>query len=222
MDRFSACDDSNFNFNGKSEYFNVYKLPYKTRRYLYLKRALDILISGILLIILLPLFLVISLLIKVTSKGPVIFKQVRLTKGMKEFKIYKFRTMMTKAPNVATAQLENPEEYVTKIGKILRKTSLDEVPQLWNVLKGDMSIVGPRPLIVDEGGDIHNIRNQNGVYNLRPGITGLAQVNGRDLVTDEEKAKYDTDYLYNVSLITDIKLLIDTVVVVFKREGISK
>lgn len=221
MDRFVACNDNEFNFNNGSDCFSTSELPYKIRRYLYFKRLMDILISFVLLVILSPLMAFICIMIKGTSKGPVIFKQIRFTKGMRKFEIYKFRTMMMDTPNLATSQFENSEQYVTKIGKILRKTSLDELPQLWNVLKGDMSIVGPRPLIPEEGGDIHNIRNKNGVYILRPGITGLAQVNGRDLISDDEKVRLDTDYLYNISLITDIKLLIETVIVVFRREGVS-
>ena len=161
------------------------------KRYLPLKRAFDILISSVALIVCLPLFFVIAFLIKIDSKGPVIFKQPRVGKNGELFTVYKFRTMYTKAPKaVATAKLVNSDMFITRVGKFIRAASIDELPQLMNVLKGDMSIVGPRPLVENEV-DVHTLRKEKNVYMLRPGVTGLAQTMGRDLVGTEEKVALD-------------------------------
>ncbi len=189
----------------------------KIASYLRLKRLLDIVISFTCLVLLLPLLLLISVLVSVDSKGSVIFSQKRVGKNGKLIKVYKFRTMMPEAPeNIATGELEDAHSYITKSGKILRMTSLDELPQLINVLKGDMSIVGPRPLILEEG-EIHKLRLKRGVYSIRPGITGLAQINGRDLLSIEDKVKFDTMYLQNVSLKTDMLIIIKSIFVVFSH-----
>ena len=144
-----------------------------------MKRIFDILVSGIFLIILSPLILIISIIIKRTSKGTVFFKQKRIGRLNKEFYIYKFRTMRTDTPDVATHLLKNPEKYITPIGKFLRKTSLDELPQLFNILKGEMSLVGPRPALYNQY-DLKEMRNKEGINILVPGLTGWAQINGRD------------------------------------------
>lgn len=161
-----------------------------TSFYLYknvIKRILDISVSLVALIVLLIPFLIISLLIKFDSKGPVFFKQVRMGKDDVPFDILRFRSMYETAPHqISTSQLSNPSQHITTIGKFLRKTSLDELPQLINVIKGDMSIVGPRPLILSEK-NVLNLRTRNGASKVLPGITGLAQVNGRDELPDDEK-----------------------------------
>ncbi len=188
--------------------------------YRFFKRLLDIVLAFIALLIIWPVMLILAIWIKCDSKGPVIFKQSRVGMHGRLFRIYKFRTMRTDAPSEkATKDLENPYSYITKSGNFLRKTSLDELPQLINVLKGDMSLVGPRPLIENEGGDIHQLRMDAGVYTVRPGLTGWAQVNGRDNVPDEEKAAYDSEYANNLSFGFDMKIIFKTIAVVFKRDG---
>ena len=188
----------------------------KQKMYLKLKRLLDILISILTLIIFLPLLILVSILIKLNSKGPVLFFQNRIGKDGKIIKIYKFRTMEMKAPkNVATWDFENPDAYITKIGRILRVTSIDEMPQLINVLKGEMSLIGPRPLICEEK-EAHDIRFKNGVYSIRPGITGLAQVNGRDILSIEDKVNFDMEYLHSISLKKDLRIFIKSILVVIK------
>ncbi|MBO5494659.1 MAG: sugar transferase, partial [Eubacterium sp.] len=134
------------------------------------------------------------------------------------FKIYKFQTMKNNTPNVATGQLENPDKYITKVGRILRRTSLDELPQLWNILKGDMSFVGPRPLISSEI-RAHRLRLESGVYRFRPGLTGLAQISGRDSISLVKKVKYDKIYCDNWSLKLDLIILLRSVGVCIKQEG---
>ncbi len=188
--------------------------------YRVFKRFFDFVLALFALIIIWPVMLILAVWIKLDSKGPVIFKQSRVGLHGKLFRIYKFRTMRTDAPHeMATRDLENPYSYITKSGNFLRKTSLDELPQLLNVLKGDMSLVGPRPLIENEGGDIHKLRMDAGVYTVRPGMTGWAQVNGRDNVPDEEKAAYDREYAEKLSFGFDIKIIFKTIAVVFKRDG---
>ena len=196
-----------------------------TRFYLYknvIKRILDISVSLVALIVLLIPFLIISLLIKFDSKGPVFFKQVRMGKDDVPFDILKFRSMYETAPHqISTSQLSNPSQHVTTIGKFLRKTSLDELPQLINVIKGDMSIVGPRPLILSEK-NVLNLRTRNGASKVLPGITGLAQVNGRDELPDDEKAQFDSYYAANVSLSLDFKIIMKTFIDVLDERGIKE
>ena len=186
-----------------------------------MKRAFDFTVSLMLIIILFPLFLLISLIVLIDAGSPVIFRQYRVGKDNKLFYIYKFRTMRRGVRNVATAELKDSEKYITKSGRFLRKTSLDELPQLVNVLLGDMSFVGPRPLIPEEK-EIRALRKKYNVYSVRPGITGWAQINGRDSLTIEEKALFDKEYIDKQSIGFDIKILIKTVFVVLKRENISE
>lgn len=185
-----------------------------------MKRIFDFTVSLLLIIILIPLFLIIGIVIAADSGNPIIYRQYRVGKDNKLFFIYKFRTMKTNTPIAATGELAGAEKYITRSGKFLRKTSLDELPQLFNVLAGDMSFVGPRPLIPEEK-EIRNLRKEYGVYSIRPGITGLAQVNGRDKLTDKEKALFDKEYVDKQSFLLDIKILFKTVMVVLKRENIS-
>ena len=186
-----------------------------------MKRIFDILVSGIFLIILSPLILIISIIIKLTSKGNVFFKQKRIGRLNKEFYIYKFRTMRTDTPDVATHLLKNPEKYITPIGKFLRKTSLDELPQLFNILKGEMSLVGPRPALYNQY-DLKEMRNKEGINILVPGLTGWAQINGRDEISLEEKVRLDKEYLEKQSFWFDIKILWLTFFKVIKNEGIKE
>lgn len=190
--------------------------------YRFFKRMFDIVFALITLLIIWPFMLVLAIWIAADSKGPVVFKQSRVGMHGKLFYIYKFRTMRTDAPSeMATKDFKNPYSYITKSGNFLRKTSLDELPQLFNVIKGDMSLIGPRPLIENEG-DIHKLRMDAGVYTVRPGLTGWAQVNGRDFVPDEEKVAYDREYAENLSLCFDLKIFFKTIAVVFKRDGYAE
>lgn len=190
------------------------------RAYSIFKRAMDILLSLLAMLICALPILVISLIVYVNDPGPVIFSQYRVGKGGKRFKVYKFRTMVLNTPKyLSTKDVKNPKQYITKVGRILRKTSLDELPQLWNVFKGDMSLVGPRPLISDEI-DIHQMRSRFGVYNVRPGITGLAQINGRDTLDAVEKVHWDVRYLEYYGLKMDLKILSATIPQVFGGRGV--
>lgn len=169
------------------------------------------------LVLLSPLIVVVFLLIKLTSKGPAIFSQKRIGKNESLFNVYKFRSMYAEAPkSVATGDLENAQMHITKVGKFLRVTSIDEIPQLINVLKGDMSIIGPRPIIPEEI-EVYELRQKNNVYAIRPGITGLAQVNGRDFLNPEKKVNFDTEYLKKLSLKMDLYIFFKSIAVVFSH-----
>jgi len=188
--------------------------------YLMFKRFYDTLGALIGILLLSPLYLIIMILIKFDSKGPILFKQKRIGRNKKYFNILKFRTMEIDAPkDTPTHMLENPEQYITRMGKFLRKTSLDEIPQLINILKGNMSFVGPRPALWNQY-DLIEERDKYGVHKLLPGITGWAQVNGRDKLLITDKAKLDGEYLKHLNLWTDIKLVIKTFIVVFKSDGV--
>ncbi|MBR6620251.1 MAG: sugar transferase [Clostridia bacterium] len=185
------------------------------------KRVLDFAAALIGCIILAPLFLVIALIILAVDGAPVIYTQKRIGKDMKEFTIYKFRTMKNGTRVAATNELTESHERITAFGRILRKTSIDELPQLINILKGDMSFVGPRPLITNED-RIHTLRRDAGVYTVRPGLTGWAQINGRDDVTVEEKVALDKEYVEKQSLIFDFKILLGTVTSVLKMKNVTE
>lgn len=189
-------------------------------RYQIIKRLFDILLSACgLLVFLLPMVIV-ALVVYIDDPGNVIFSQYRVGRYGKRFKLYKFRTMKLDTPKyLATKELTQPEKHITRVGRFFRKTSLDELPQLYNVLKGDMSLVGPRPLISDEF-EIHEMRMRFGVYNIRPGVTGLAQINGRDLVSPAEKVHWDVRYLENIGPMLDLKILLATVPKIFGGEGV--
>ena len=179
--------------------------------YSVIKRMLDIIFSFLLIILLSPLMLIISVVIALDSEGGVLFCQERVGVGGEKFVCYKFRTMYTFAPEACPkSRLGAAECYITPFGGFLRRTSLDELPQLFNVLIGDMSLVGPRPLVEEEG-EIHTLRRRCGVYGLRPGITGLAQVNGRDDLSDIEKVRLDARYARGISLRTDADIIIRTI-----------
>lgn len=189
----------------------------------FFKRGFDIFFSLIAIIILAIPMMIIALWIKVDSPHEkVLFKQERIGINNVPFTILKFRSMRDDAPHqMATENFENPEVYITRVGKVLRKTSLDELPQLLNVLKGDMSIVGPRPLIPKEK-YVLKLRDEYGANKILPGITGLAQVHGRDQVTDENKASYDGKYALNVSLLLDASIILKTVSDVVRSRGVRE
>lgn len=196
---------------------DMYRFTSFQNFYLVFKRIFDILLSVFFIAIFSPMMLVVAVIIKLTTKGPAFFSQSRIGQFGKIIKVYKFRTMSLNAPeNVATGELENPNDYITKIGKILRLTSFDEILQLFNVLKGDMSLIGPRPIIPQEE-SLHRLRTLNKVYSIKPGITGLAQVNGRDLLTVEKKVEFDSEYMRNISFKMDLYIMWRSLIVVFKR-----
>ena len=196
-------------------------VPNKKKRlfYRFVKRSFDIVVSLLMLIVLAPLMLIIAIGIKCDSKGSVIFKQKRMGRNGKTFYCYKFRSMRTDAPSdCATSRLENPEQYQTRFGRILRKTSLDELPQLWCVFVGSMSFIGYRPLVLTEE-KCNEMRSRLNVFSMRPGISGYAQVHGRDDVYYKNKAILDAEYVKKASPWFDFKLMVQTVAVVLKREG---
>ncbi len=188
--------------------------------YRFFKRLFDIIFSALMLLGLSPVLLVLTVIVAIDTKGSPFFTQLRMGQGGKPFRIYKFRSMSVNAPaDVATHKLENPDQYISKIGNLIRKTSVDELPQLINVLKGDMSFIGPRPVVLAEE-DLITLRHQNGADRVRPGITGLAQIRGRDNVIIVEKAAHDAEYANTYSLKLDLKILFITVKQVLKSEGI--
>ena len=188
--------------------------------YRHIKRIIDFTLSIIALIILSPLFLLIGLAIRVESPGPVFFTQQRVGLNKQSFKIYKFRSMYTKAPaNSPTWDLNNPDKYITKIGKIIRRRSIDELPQLINIIKGEMSIIGPRPVVWTET-ELINEREKYNANSVLPGLTGWAQINGRDRVEFDIKAKMDGEYAKNKSFLYDTKIFIGTIAYVLKMDGV--
>lgn len=190
------------------------------RIYLGSKRFIDLSLSLISIILLAPVFLLIVLVIKFGSKGPILFKQERIGKNNVHFYILKFRTMRLETPkNMPTHLLENPEQWITPFGKFLRKYSLDELPQLFNILKGEMSIVGPRPALWNQF-DLIELRDKYDINSLTPGLTGWAQVNGRDELSIDLKVQFDKEYLDKRSLEFDIKCMFYTIFKVLKSEGV--
>jgi O-antigen biosynthesis protein WbqP len=185
-----------------------------------IKRALDILLSGLaLLIFAIPIALV-ALAVKLTSPGPVLYWSERVGRDNKIFRMPKFRSMRIDTPVVATHLLESPERWLTPIGSFLRRSSLDELPQLWSILAGDMSVVGPRPALFNQH-DLIELRTQCGVHKLRPGLTGWAQINGRDEIPIPEKVAYDAWYLEHASLALDLRIVLLTAVKVLRKEGVA-
>ena len=190
----------------------------------YIKRICDIIFSGIALLILWPILAMIGIIIKITDPGPILFTQKRV--GIKKngeltyFPIYKYRTMKTSTPkDVPTHLMENPEQWITGIGKILRKFSLDELPQIWNIFIGDMSLVGPRPALWNQY-DLVEEREKYGANDVTPGLTGWAQINGRDELPINVKAKLDGEYVKNMNLLFDIKCILGTISPVLNHEGV--
>ena len=186
----------------------------------FIKRILSIILSFLGLICLSWLFIIIIIAIKLTSPGPIFFKQKRVGIHKKHFEIYKFRTMRTDTPHdMPTHLLENPEQYITKVGRFLRKTSLDELPQLFNILAGHMAVVGPRPALWNQF-DLVAERDKYGANDVRPGLTGWAQIHGRDELEITEKAKLDGYYVQNLSLALDAKCFMGTIAAVLHHDGV--
>ncbi len=177
-------------------------------------------LSLLILILLSPIFILITLFIFIEDGYPVFFTQKRVGINHTFFNIYKFRSMKKNTPNVATHLLENPEQYVLKIGRILRKLSLDELPNLINIIKGEMVFVGPRPALYNQD-DLMQLRTKAGVDKLKPGITGWAQINGRDEISLDEKVRFEKEYLERKSLWFDLKILVLTFSSVLKRDGVK-
>lgn len=196
-------------------------LTWKQKRYLAARSVIDRILAALALVLLSPLFLAVSIAQKVSAPDePIFFLQKRVGKGAHCFNIIKFRTMKSSAPkNVATGDLESPEIYISRLGRFLRDTSIDELPQLMNVVKGEMSLIGPRPLVYTER-EIRFLRRWYGVYQVTPGITGWAQINGRDTVEVYDKVYYDREYVQNVSLLFDLKVIFKSVAVVLGHHGV--
>lgn len=184
------------------------------------KRLLDIILSLLGMVILSPLILILIIAIKLDSRGPVLFKQRRVGIHKNHFNILKFRTMKVNTPkNTPTHLLDNPDQYITRVGKFLRKTSLDELPQIWNIFVGDMSIIGPRPALWNQY-DLIAERDKYGANDVLPGLTGWAQINGRDELPIDVKAKLDGYYVKNISFTMDLKCFIGTIISVVKSDGV--
>jgi O-antigen biosynthesis protein WbqP len=184
------------------------------------KRVIDLGLSAVLLVAAAPLLLVIAATIKATSPGPVLFRTRRVGRDNRLFTMLKFRTMRIDTPQVATHLLEQPDRFLTPVGGFLRRTSLDELPQLMNVLRGDMSLVGPRPALFNQH-DLVELRTRHGVQVLLPGVTGWAQVNGRDNLSTEEKVVFDAEYLRNRGLSLDLRILFLTLQRVARADSVA-
>ncbi|MBP1552338.1 MAG: sugar transferase [Oscillospiraceae bacterium] len=190
--------------------------------YQYVKRFFDIVLSLGAIVVLSPVLLLLAILIKIDSKGPVLFKQKRVGKNKTHFEILKFRTMYADVPkDVPTHLLADPASKITKIGRFLRKSSLDELPQIFNIFKGEMSIIGPRPALWNQF-DLIAERDKYGANDVRPGLTGLAQIMGRDELPIDIKAKYDGDYVKDISFKNDVKIFFGTITSVLKADGIKE
>ncbi|MCY7024593.1 MULTISPECIES: sugar transferase [Streptococcus] len=188
--------------------------------YKFFKRTLDIVLSFLGMLVLSPFFLLLVLAIKLDSKGPVLFKQKRVGLHKKHFYILKFRTMRIDTPkDTPTHLLENPEQWITKVGKFLRKTSLDELPQIWNIFVGDMSIIGPRPALWNQY-DLIEERDRYGANDVLPGLTGWAQIHGRDELPISKKAELDGYYVQHLSFGLDVRCFFGTIKSVAKSEGV--
>ena len=186
----------------------------------YGKRLLDVVLSGIAIVVLSPIYLILAIAIKVDDPGPVFFKQKRVGIHKTHFQILKFRTMKMETPHdVPTHLLENPQQYITRVGRVLRKTSLDELPQIFQIFTGKMSIIGPRPALWNQY-DLIAERDKYGANDVAPGLTGWAQINGRDELPIDVKAKLDGEYVQNLSFLFDCKCFFGTIVSVLKSDGV--
>ena len=184
------------------------------------KRLIDLVLSGLGILVLSPVYLILALAIVIDDPGPVFFRQKRVGLHKSHFMIMKFRTMKMETPrDVPTHLLQNPEQYITRMGKFLRKTSLDELPQLFQIFTGKMSIVGPRPALWNQF-DLIELRDQVGANDLRPGLTGWAQINGRDELPLDVKARFDGEYAQKISFFFDCKCFVGTVLSVLKHDGV--
>ncbi len=186
--------------------------------YLFIKRVFDIVVSFFALLVLAIPFLIIAIVIKLDSEGPAFFRSRRIGKDEKAFSCMKFRSMFADAPPEIATSWGGVDKYITRVGRFIRKTSMDELPQLWNVLMGQMSIIGYRPLVPTEE-NCNAMRNKMGVFSMRPGISGLAQILGRDDVYYKNKAIMDAYYVKNASILKDLSIMLETVLVVLRRSG---
>ena len=185
-----------------------------------IKKSFDLVLALLAMPLLLPLIVLVAVLVRLTSPGPALYWSDRVGRHNKIFRMPKFRSMRIDTPAVATHLLHNPDQWLTPISSFLRKTSLDELPQLWSILKGDMSFVGPRPALFTQD-DLIALRTDAGVHELLPGLTGWAQINGRDELPISEKVKLDIEYLQRCSLTFDLGILWMTVLKVLRRDGVS-
>ena len=186
----------------------------------YVKRLIDIVLSGCGIVILSPVYLIVAAAIKLDDPGPVFFRQKRVGIHKSHFQILKFRTMKMDTPrDMPTHLLQNPEQYITRVGKVLRKTSLDELPQIFQIFTGKMSIIGPRPALWNQF-DLIEERDKYGANDVRPGLTGWAQINGRDELPIDVKARFDGEYVENLSFRFDCKCFLGTIVSVLKHDGV--
>lgn len=186
----------------------------------FLKRVLDLVLSLCGMVVLSPLYLVIALAIKIDDPGPILFRQKRVGIHKTHFDIMKFRTMKMNTPrDVPTHQLENPQQYITRVGRFLRKTSLDELPQIFQIFTGDMAIIGPRPALWNQF-DLIAERDKYGANDVRPGLTGWAQINGRDELPIDVKARLDGEYVEKLSFLFDVKCFFGTITAVLKHDGV--
>lgn len=192
----------------------------KQKRYMKIKRGIDFILALIGMVVLSPVFLVLIIAIKADSRGPVLFKQKRVGIHKSYFNILKFRTMKIDTPkDMPTHMLSNPEQYITRVGKFMRKTSLDELPQIINILKGEMSIIGPRPALWNQY-DLIEERDKYGANDVMPGLTGWAQINGRDELEIPIKARLDGEYVEKMSFFMDVKCFVGTIISVLKSDGV--
>jgi len=186
----------------------------------YIKKVVDFILAFIGMVVLSPVFLLLIICIKLDSKGPVLFKQRRIGKGKSEFYILKFRTMEIDTPkDTPTHLLKDPDSYITRVGKFMRKTSMDELPQIINILKGEMSIIGPRPCLWNQY-DLIAERDKYGANDIYPGLTGWAQINGRDELPIKVKAKLDGEYVKNMSFAFDVRCFFGTIISILKHDGV--
>ncbi len=184
-----------------------------------IKRIIDLVLSFLGAIILLPVFIIVSVLIYIDDPGPVFFKQKRIGKNKKIFWLHKFRSMKMNTPDIPTHLLDNPEQYITRVGRVLRLLSIDELPQIYDILLGRMSIIGPRPALWNQY-DLIAERDKYGANDIKPGLTGLAQISGRDELPIEEKARIDGIYTNNISFAEDVKIFFGTIISVLKHDGV--
>ena len=184
------------------------------------KRLLDVVLSGCGILVLAPVYLILAIAIKIDDPGPVFFRQKRVGIHKTHFQIMKFRTMKMETPrDMPTHLLQNPEQYITRVGKILRKTSLDELPQIFQIFTGEMSIIGPRPALWNQF-DLIEERDRYGANDVRPGLTGWAQINGRDELPIDVKARYDGEYVQNLSFLFDCRCFFGTILSVLRSDGV--
>ena len=187
----------------------------------FCKGSIDFIISFLAIILLLIPLVIISIIILITDPGPVFFKQKRFGKNKKLFNILKFRTMKVDTPDIPTDKLKNPEQYITGIGRVLRKTSLDELPQIFNIFIGQMSFIGPRPALWNQN-NLIKLRDKVGANDVRPGLSGWAQINGRDDISEKKKAELDGEYVKHISFLFDCKCFFRTIIKALKGEGVEQ